>query len=178
MTDYIAFLRGINISGKNKVPMAELKAIFEELGFSGVKTFLNSGNVVFSAAEGSDEVVCQNIKTALGGKFEFEIPVVVIKKCDLEDVVAHAPDWWNTGHKAYYDNLIFIMAGVTAEKVCAACGEPKAEIEKIQVYKNVIFWTYTLKDYQKSAWWKKTATTEIKDNITIRTAGTVKKIMA
>lgn len=45
MTDYIAFLRGINISGKNKVPMAELKAIFEELGFSGVKTFLNSGTV-------------------------------------------------------------------------------------------------------------------------------------
>ncbi|WP_460281319.1 DUF1697 domain-containing protein, partial [Clostridium senegalense] len=48
MKRYIAFLRGINISGKNKVPMAKLKNGFEELGFREVKTYLNSGNVIFS----------------------------------------------------------------------------------------------------------------------------------
>lgn len=50
-TRYIALLRGVNISGKNKVPMAELKKIFEELGFGAVKTYLNSGNVIFSSDE-------------------------------------------------------------------------------------------------------------------------------
>ena len=47
MKRYIAFLRGINISGKNKISMAELKKNFEELGFEEVKTYLNSGNVIF-----------------------------------------------------------------------------------------------------------------------------------
>lgn len=48
MKRYIALLRGINISGKNKIVMAELKTAFEKLGFTDVKTHLNSGNVIFS----------------------------------------------------------------------------------------------------------------------------------
>lgn len=51
MKRHIALLRGINISGKNKVPMAELKKGFEAAGFLDVKTWLNSGNVVFSCEE-------------------------------------------------------------------------------------------------------------------------------
>ncbi len=49
MNRYIALLRGINISGKNKVSMAELKKAFEELGFREVKTYLNSGMWFFQA---------------------------------------------------------------------------------------------------------------------------------
>ena len=58
MKRYIAFLRSINISGKNKVSMAELKQGFERLDYTDVKTYLNSGNVIFS----SDEA--DTIKTA------------------------------------------------------------------------------------------------------------------
>ena len=46
---YAAFLRGINISGKNKIPMAELKKAFEEAGFEDVITLLNSGNILFTS---------------------------------------------------------------------------------------------------------------------------------
>ncbi|QFR96271.1 DUF1697 domain-containing protein [Streptomyces tsukubensis] len=48
-TTYAALLRGINVGGKNTVPMAELRALFGELGFDGVRTHLNSGNAVFTA---------------------------------------------------------------------------------------------------------------------------------
>lgn len=47
MKRFVALLRGINVSGKNKIPMAELKKNFENLGFAEVKTYLNSGNVIF-----------------------------------------------------------------------------------------------------------------------------------
>ena len=47
MKRYIAFLRGINVSGKNKVPMAELKQGFERLDYTEVKTYFNSCNVIF-----------------------------------------------------------------------------------------------------------------------------------
>ena len=53
MKRYIALLRGINISGKNKVPMANLKESFEALGVMEVKTCLNSGNVIFSSTDGN-----------------------------------------------------------------------------------------------------------------------------
>ena len=49
MKKYVAFLRGINISGKNKINMSKLKAELEVLGFSEVSTYLNSGNVVFAS---------------------------------------------------------------------------------------------------------------------------------
>ncbi len=49
METIISILRGINVGGKNKIPMAELKAIYEKAGFKNVTTYIQSGNVVFSA---------------------------------------------------------------------------------------------------------------------------------
>ena len=56
-------------------------------------------------------------------------------------------------------------------------GNPKEEYEKIYHYKNVIFWSFSRKDYQKTNWWSKTASSKISDRITIRTANTVRKIV-
>ena len=56
MKRYVAFLRGANVSGKNKVPMSELKNDFEKLNFEEVKTYLNSGNVIFSSDEDDREI--------------------------------------------------------------------------------------------------------------------------
>lgn len=51
------------------------------------------------------------------------------------------------------------------------------KLEKIQEYKNNIFWSYDLKNYRKTNWWAKTASTSISNSITIRTANTMKKIL-
>ena len=61
MKRYVALLRGINISGKNKVPMAELKKGFEKLAFEEVKTYLNSGNVIFSSDEDDTKKLTKQI---------------------------------------------------------------------------------------------------------------------
>mgnify|MGYP004688284667 CR=1 FL=1 len=58
MKRYMALLRGINISGKNKVVMAELKKEFESLKFEDVKTYLNSGNAIFSSRENIEKIRC------------------------------------------------------------------------------------------------------------------------
>ena len=141
---FAAFLRGINISGKNKIPMAELKKGFEKLGFEGVKTYLNSGNVVFSSEE-------------------------------LEDILQHAPDWWDDENKDIYDNLIFILPPLTFTDVLREIGEPKEGLERVMDYKNAVFWSFVRKDYQKTNWWSKTASSDIAGKLTIRTANTVRK---
>ena len=62
MKRYVALLRGINISGKIKVPMAELKTGFEKLAFEEVKTYLNSGNVIFSSDEDDTKKLTKQIQ--------------------------------------------------------------------------------------------------------------------
>ena len=61
--------------------------------------------------------------------------------------------------------------------VYAAIGEPKKELEKIENYKDVIFWSFYRKDYQKTNWWSKTANAGISIKLTIRTANTIRKIV-
>ena len=79
--------------------------------------------------------------------------------------------------QAIYDNIIFIIPPTTYEEVYKALGEPKQELEKIKEYKNNIFWSYSLKDYRKTNWWAKTASTTISQSITIRTANTMRKVL-
>ena len=177
MKRYIAFLRGVNISGKNKVPMAELKKGFEELDFSEVKTYLNSGNVAFSSDEDNIEVLTSQAETMINRKFGLDIPVFVISKEKLEDILQNAPEWWGDEKKEIYDNLIFIMPPATFAEVWGEIGEPKEELEKIKEYREAVFWSFSRKDYQRTNWWPKTASANISSKLTIRTANTVRKIV-
>lgn len=173
---YIAFLRGINISGKNKIAMSDLKREFEHLGFTDVSTYLNSGNVLFSSENRSIADMKCVIEKMLCTGFGLEIPVHVISREDLEDVLTNAPVWWGTGDKAQYDNLIFILTSDTAKEICDMLGQPSEGLERIQVYKDIIFWSFDRKAYQKCNWWKKTAGAGIAERLTIRTANMVRKM--
>lgn len=177
MKRYIAFLRGVNISGKNKVPMDELKRCFEELDFSEVKTYLNSGNVAFSSDEDNIEVLTSQAEMIINRQFGLDIPVFVISKEKLEDILQNAPEWWGDENKEIYDNLIFIMPPATFAEVWGEIGEPKEELEKIKEYRETVFWSFSRKDYQKTNWWSKTASANISSKLTIRTANTVRKIV-
>ena len=177
MKRYIAYLRGVNISGKNKVPMAELKRCFEELDFSEVKTYLNSGNVAFSSDEDNIEVLTSQAEMIINRQFGLDIPVFVISKEKLEDILQNAPEWWGDENKEIYDNLIFIMPPATFSEVWGEIGEPKEELEKIKEYRETVFWSFSRKDYQKTNWWSKTASANISSKLTIRTANTVRKIV-
>ena len=177
MKRYIALLRGINISGKNKVVMAELKKEFENLMFENVKTYLNSGNVLFLSQEENIEKITKQIEEMLKKKYDFEIPVFVLEQERLKDILEHAPSWWGSDDKAIYDNLIFMIPPVTFEKVFEEIGEAKVGLEIIQNYKDVIFWSFSRKDYQKTNWWSKTSNTNVSKKLTIRTANTIRKIV-
>ena len=156
MKRYIALLREINISGKNKVVMAELKKEFESLKFEDVKTYLNSGNVIFSSRENIEKITKQ-IEEMLKKNYDFKIPVFVLEQGKLKVILEHAP--------------------VTFKEVFEEIGKAKEGLEKIQNYKDVIFWSFSRKDYQKTNWWPKTTNTNVSKKLTIRTANTVRKIV-
>ena len=176
MERYIALLRGVNISGKNKVPMAELKKSFEALGFIEVRTWLNSGNVIFSGEETDAAALTGRIERMIQRQFSLDISVFVMTQKELADILRHAPDWWGTEDREIYDNLIFILPPAAFKDVYHEIGEPKEGLEQIQEYKAAVFWSFSRKDYQKTNWWPKTASANIGSKLTIRTANTVRKI--
>ena len=152
MKRYIALLRGVNISGKNKVPMAELKKCFEAHGFVEVKTCLNSGNVVFYGDEADVAVLTGRIEQMIQQQFGRDIPVFIMAQEELADILRHAPAWWGTENKAVYDNLIFILPPAAFSDVYREIGAPKEGLEQIQEYQSVVFWSFSRKAYQKTNW--------------------------
>ncbi len=174
---YIALLRGINISGKNKISMSELKKLLEENNYQNVSTYLNSGNIIFESSIDNKETIMNNIHTLIKTKFLLDIPVYITTDKELENILNNSPKWWGSNNKEIYDNLIFIIPPTKYEEVYNTIGSPKEGLEQIEEYNNCIFWSFDLNNYRKSNWWVKTASTDIKDKITIRTANTMKKIL-
>ena len=177
MKRYIALLRGINVSGKNKIAMSELKAGFVKLGYKEVSTHLNSGNVIFSSDADDMTVLSSTIKAMINNRFELDIPIFIISQKELDDILNNAPDWWGDNNKEIYDNLIFMFPSLSYEEFYNEAGNPKEQYEKVHNYKNAIFWSFSRKDYQKTNWWSKTASSIVSNKITIRTANTVRKIV-
>lgn len=76
MNTYIVLLRGINVSGKNKLPMKDLRIVLEKLNYSNVSTYIQSGNILLQANESKEEVI-NKIHNAIKTEFNFEIPVII-----------------------------------------------------------------------------------------------------
>ena len=142
MIKYIALLRGINISGKNKISMSELKLELEKNKYQNVSTYLNSGNVIFESNINNKETIMKDIYKIIKNKFNLEVPIFVMTSLELEDILNNNPKWWGTGNKEIYDNLIFIITLTKYEDVYNTIGEPKEDIEKIKEYNNSIFLSY------------------------------------
>ena len=173
---YIVLLRGINISGKNKIAMNLLKKELEGLGYKNVITYLNSGNIILDSEELSNKKIVNNIYLIIKDKFNLDIPVFVINLNELENILDNSPVWWGSDNKEIYDNLIFMVPNTNYDEVFNEVGDPTESIDMTENYKNVIFWSFDLKNYRKSNWWINTASCSIKDKITIRTANTIRKV--
>lgn len=175
MEKHIALLRGINISGKNKVSMPVLKTAFEEIGFLDVSTYINSGNVVFSSDIEDISELIRKCEAIIAKRFMLDIPVTIVSAKELADTLEHAPAWWGID-KESVNYAIFLIAPITMEEVFAAVGEIKPEYEQIAHYGNVIFWTAPLKTFSKARW-SKIASSSVNNNVTIRNANTAKKLL-
>jgi uncharacterized protein (DUF1697 family) len=91
MYTYIALFRGINVGGKNTLPMKELAAIFERLGASHARTYIRSGNVVFKSASKEISSFSSKIGIALKEQYGFEPRILVIEPFDLETAINNNP---------------------------------------------------------------------------------------
>ena len=88
---YVALLRGINVNGQKMVKMDLLKSIFEEMKFENIKTYIQTGNVIFDSQEGQKDSLCNKIKDKLKETLGFEVPVILKEIEELEAVICDNP---------------------------------------------------------------------------------------
>lgn len=91
MAVYIALLRGINVSGQKLIKMDRLQRLFEALSFQRVRTYIQSGNVVFEAEEQSTESLSAKLQLQIDQEFGFDVPVIVRTADELEAVLERNP---------------------------------------------------------------------------------------
>tara|TARA_R110000764_G_scaffold18259_3_gene49345 strand:- start:5321 stop:5857 length:537 start_codon:yes stop_codon:yes gene_type:complete len=91
MTTYVAFLRGINVSGKHKIVMTQLKKLCEDLKLQQVKTYIQSGNIVFNSTLDNTVELEELLSKAILNEFGFNVPVIVKTVSVLQGILNHNP---------------------------------------------------------------------------------------
>jgi uncharacterized protein (DUF1697 family) len=91
MASHVALLRGINVGGRNKVPMADLREVVTSLGHTGVTTYIQSGNVLFSTADTDTAKLAAELESAISGRFGIWASVVVLSRDELAELLASNP---------------------------------------------------------------------------------------
>lgn len=114
---YIALLRGINVGGKNVIKMVDLKACFEKMGFTGVVTYIQSGNVLFDATEIDRTDLVLKIEADLSQRFNYASKIVVISQPEIYDILKAAPHGFGSSPEEYRYDVIFLRKPLTPADV-------------------------------------------------------------
>jgi uncharacterized protein (DUF1697 family) len=170
---FVALLRGINVGGNTLVPMRQLKELFERLGFASVKTYINSGNVVFDARETSARTLEESIEKALAKKFGSPIRVVVKSLPEMKRIVAAMPEEWSDT-KRWRSNVIFLGHTIDKPSIMKELRFDPA-IESVTYRKGALFWAVGWKDVTKSRVARLNRSPIYKE-MTVRNPNTTRKI--
>jgi len=127
MNQYLVLLRGINVGGKNIIKMADLKSSFEEMGFSNVVTYIQSGNVLVQSEDKDKVALTTKIEKGLSKRFNFEAKVVMVSQKELAGIVKSAPEGFGEDEKKFRYDVIFLKEPLT----------PKAAMESVKVREGV-----------------------------------------
>ena len=118
-TRWVALLRGINVGGKNLIRMPALEACFEEQGFEEVVTYIQSGNVLFSASGASRELT-ERIERILAATFAYPASIVLRSLEQMRGVVDERPRGFGARPKEYRYDVAFLKEPLTAEEAIAS----------------------------------------------------------
>lgn len=172
---YVAFLRGINVGGNNIIKMLALKESFEKNGFDNVKTYIQSGNVLFESKETDHKKLTQKIEAMLSKTFNYKARVIIESHEQLKQVIAHAPKEWNTRTdiRCYIGFLSDLVSVEDALKEV----EVKEEVDSLQTTPGVLYMTSLLNQLTKSKF-NRLASKPIYKEMTIRNYTTTRKLLA
>ncbi len=177
MDTYVILLRGINVGGKNKIAMAELKKYLEEIGFSSVSTFIASGNVILVSDKHPVKIKAQ-IEAMLTTRFQLDseiIKVLVLNHKQLQSIIDNKPKDFGCQSDRYHSDIIFLI-DIDAAQVMTSFN-PREGVDTIWPGDGVIYAQRLSVERDKSRLGSISALPFYK-SLTIRNWNTVTKLLA
>ena len=176
--EYVALLRGINVGGKNKVVMSELREQIAAEGLTNVRTYINSGNLLFEAgANATCEDVAQAVEVLLARRYDFPIRLSLLTAQEYLAQLEELPDWWH-GEVARRDAL-FYTRGLDRFHVRERIEAMELGDEAVHFGEHAVFWgKFDEKSFLKTAYHKRLLREDFYRQVTIRSGSTVEKIAA
>ena len=106
---FLALLRGINVGGKNIILKDQLRQAFEDMGFTCVRTYIQSGNILFRSVDRDLDAHTRKIETVLSDRFSYNARAVVLSEEQFKSIVREAPDGWGVDDRfrhRYYSSSV------------------------------------------------------------------------
>ncbi len=173
---YLVLLRGINVGGKNKVTMSDLKHCLEDLGYRDVRTYIASGNVLLRSDQ-DQQTVATIIEKALSASFKLDsklIKVLVLTHQELETVVNKKPPHFGDTPQQYHSDVIFLLG--IEPKEALSIFHPHPEVDRIWPGDNVIY-SQRLSAKRTKSRLSKIVSSPLYQCMTIRNWNTVTKLL-
>ncbi len=171
---HVALLRGINIGGRNKISMGQLKVAMEQTGFDDVSTYINSGNIFFTSNHDST-LLTQKLETVIADEFKLNIKVLLRTKPSIEAVVGAIPEHWTNDRDHMKCDVMFLWEHYdnpsVLEKIHIRDG-----IDTVSYVDGAIIWMVDRKNQTKSGMMK-LAGTDLYQHMTIRNVNTARKLL-
>lgn len=172
--DYLLLLRGVNVGGKHKVSMNDLKHTFEENGFKNIKTYINSGNIILESDQDLDSLR-DKIAIILKSNYDFPIPFSILTGQQFLTVLENLPSWWQevTARK----DVLFYTNPSEAQTIQTRISQYTLHHERIYNTDIGIFWDKLDEAaFLKTAYHRQLIKEQFYPRITIRNGNTVNKL--
>ena len=171
---YVLLLRGINVGGKNKVAMSDLKDMISKLGYENVITYINSGNIIFDTND-NKEIVKVKISHMLE-TFPFSINKVILTQEEYLDEISNLPEWWS--EELFRRDVLFYSDEVDYSVMKERIKMMPLNDEMVHFGKRAVFWgKCNEKNYLSTSYHKLLMKESFYKSITIRNAKTFEKII-
>jgi len=171
---YVALLRGINVGGRNKIAMSDLRDTFAECGFTDVSTYIQSGNVLFRSSTPQKSLE-DDVERMLERRLGYPIVVVVRSHAQLRSVIARAPANFGTEPGTYHSDAIFLRAPLTASQVMKLV-RLREDVDRAWPGRGVVYFERLSAERTKSRMSSIAGTPEYA-NMTIRSWSTTTKLL-
>lgn len=170
---YVAFFRGINVGGNNKVEMNKLKTTFETLGFTDVATYINSGNVVFKSTSKTPSELSSTIEAAVRKDFDLDLKILVKDLQSIETINEILPATW-VKDKTMRTDVMFLWEEFDKPETVQLM--QLKEVDNILYASGALLWNILDKDYDQSGMLKMIGT-KLYKNMTIRNVNTFRELL-
>jgi len=145
---FVALLRGVNVGGNNMISMSSLKQSFEELGFTDVSTYINSGNIIFKSKEADARKLESKIEKMLLKEYQLDSRVVLRSLSEMEKIVESLPENWTPDRDWRY-NVIFLRHTIDSKDILREL-ELKQDIEEVVYCPGALFWSAQISELTRT----------------------------